>query len=163
MHRLHVGEQNGLLRRLVDRLAERPAAAQAGVVDGAQVGLGMCAASDVVAPRMNAGDAGVQRLDRREPRARIHVLRAHRAGEARDCREETVLALVAGHAAEQRVPHMPVRIDEAGHHDSALRVDHRRARCRHIRADRHDRAIFTCTDPFGMSPSCGSMVMTWHW
>lgn len=114
MHRLEVGKPDCLLRRLIYRLSERPAAAQTSVVDGPYIGFSVRPAADVMTPGMNACDAGVEAFDRRKPGARIHVVGRHRAAEAGNRWEEAVLALVAGHVAEQGVPHMPVGIDKTG-------------------------------------------------
>ena len=120
----------------------------------------MRATADVVTPGVDAGDAGVEALDRRQPSAGVHIVRGHRAAKAGDRRKEAILALIARHAAEQRVPHVPVCIDEAREHDP-LRPPITWAPGASTLAPIATMApLRTCTEPFGMSPSCGSMVMT---
>lgn len=69
MHRLEVGKPDCLLRRLIYRLSERPAAAQTSVVDGPYIGFSVRPAGDVMTPEINACDAGVEAFDRHKPGA----------------------------------------------------------------------------------------------
>ena len=106
----------------------------------ADIRLGMRRAAHVVAPGMHEGHAGIDRLRGGEPGALKDVAWGHLRPEPRHGREIAVLRPVAGEAAEQRVPHVPVGIDEARHHDHAGAVDPQPA-SRHIAADRDDRAV----------------------
>ena len=64
----------------------------------------------------------------------------HLRAEARHGREIALLGLVAGEAAIERVPHVPVGLDETGHDDHAVAVDPQAA-ARHVLADRDDVAV----------------------
>ncbi len=115
----------------IDRLGGRhaprrpiaEAAANTGFLQCAQVFLGMPRGDDVVAPVVHGGDAGEQRLGRRQQRAVIHVARRVDVADRRGGRKISVLRRVAGHVAEQRRPHVPMGVDQAGHQDEALAVD----------------------------------------
>ena len=83
------------------------------------------------------------------------------APRARDGAEIAVLRLVARHAAQQRVPHVPVGLDQARQHDHAGAVDGLR---RPVRLSFRPTATIspsrTCTSPPAMSPASVSMVIT---
>ena len=89
----------------------------------AQRGFRVLGRADVVAPVVHERDARVHGLGRREPPGRVHVIgRVERADGARR-RKVAVLLPVAGEAAQQRGPHVPVRFDEARQHEHAGAVD----------------------------------------
>ena len=81
-----------------------------------------------VRPVHAGGHAGVDRLDGREQVARVHVL-----GPEDLAPGEVVVDEVLGEgpvgavAAHRRLPHVPVRVDHARHHDAARGVDLRGA------------------------------------
>ncbi len=104
------------------------------------IGLGMGEAAHIVAPGVHERHSGVDRLRRREPRALKNVVRVHLLAEARDRREIAVFGLVAGETAKQRVPHVPMGLDQPGHDDHAGAVDLRPAAL-HVLADRDDLAV----------------------
>jgi hypothetical protein len=145
-----------LERRLVGHLgvghALRPAAGMAGADadrgERAHVGFGVRGAAHVVAPGMNVGGAGIDRLRRREPGPLEHVVRGHLRAEPGDGREIALLRLVAGEAAVERVPHVPVGVDEAGHDDHAGAVDPQAA-AGDVLADRDDVAVAHMDRPAG--------------
>ena len=135
-------------RPLVGRLgvgqALRPAAGMAGadadLGERADVGLGMAGAAHVVTPGVNEGHPGIDRLRGGEPRALKDVVSVHLLAEARDGREVAFLRLVAGEAAKERVPHVPMGLDQARHDDHAGAVDPLPAAL-HVLADRDDLAV----------------------
>ncbi len=135
-------------RPLVGRLGVgqtlRPTAGMAGantdLGERADVRLGVGRAAHVVAPGMHEGHSGIDRLRGRKPRALKDVIRSHLLAETRDGREIAFLRLVAGEAAVERVPHMPMGLDQAGHDDHARAVDLLPAAL-HILADRDDLAV----------------------
>jgi hypothetical protein len=133
-----------LIRRLGVGQALCPAAGVAGtdadLGKRTNIGLGMRRAARVVKPGMHEGHSGIDRFRRREPRALKDIVRAHLLAEARHRREIAFLRLVARKAAEQRVPHVPMSLDEAGHHDHAGGVD-LFAAPDHVLADGDDFAI----------------------
>ena len=140
---LEVGEVDRLARRVRLRRAVGEAAADAGFPERAQVGVGEFGPADVVAPVVHEGDAAVQRLRGGEPGALVHVLGEIDLAEGGRSREVAVLALVARHAAQERVPHVPMRLDEARQHDHASAFYHLRAARRNVAADRDD-----CAAPY---------------
>jgi hypothetical protein len=143
-------------RRLVGHLgvghALRPTAgmpgADADLRERAHVGFGMRGAAHVVAPGMNVGGAGIDRLGCGEPGALEHVVRGHLRAEPRDGREIALLRLVTGETAIERVPHVPVGLDEAGHDDHAVAVDPQAA-AGDVLADRDDVAVAHMDGPAG--------------
>src|SRR5262245_62380619 len=98
------------------------AGADADLGERADIGFGVGRAAHVVAPRMHEGHSGTDRLRGREPRALKDVIRAHLLAEARDGREIAFLGLVAGETAVERVPHVPIGLDQAGHSANAPAV-----------------------------------------
>ena len=135
------------------------AGADSGLRERANVGFGVRGAAHVMAPGVHVGHAGIDRLGRGEPRGLEHVVRGHLRTEPRDGREISLLRLVAGEAAVERVPHVPVGLDETGHDDHAVAVDPQAA-AGDVLADRDDVAVAHMDDPPAMSPSAGSMVIT---
>ena len=77
---------------------------------------------------MHERDAGIDRLGGGQPTRGVHVVggieRAHGARRG----EVAVLLAVAGEAAQQRGPNVPVRLDESRQHEHAGAVDDLRAR-----------------------------------
>ena len=136
------------------------ARAQAGFAQGPQVRLGEFGAADVVAPVVDEGDAGIDRLGRGQPGALVHVVGLVKPAERCGGAEIAVLRLVAGHAAQQRVPHVPVGLDEARQHDHALALDHRAPGASSSRPTATITPSWTCTSPPARSPAPGSIVMT---
>ena len=90
---------------------------------------------------MNEGDAGVDRLRAREPCPTVHVAGLEFLPKRRCGAKIAELRLFARHAAQQRIPHMPVRLDQSGHQDHALALDRRRARRLDELADLDDDAV----------------------
>ena len=107
-----------------------------GVVDGLQV----------VRPVDGRGDAGVEGLDGRQPVAGGDVLRAELLAVLEVVPDEVLGERpVRAVAAHRRLPHVPVGVDHAGHHDAAGGVDllravgHVEARARPRRSGRRRR------------------------
>ena len=128
VHAREVGDAERLGERRRTRRAIREAAAQSGLLHRPQVLDRVLVGHDVVAPIVHRRDAGVQRFGSGEQRAVIHVARRVDLAERRGHREIAVRAVVAGHVAQQRRPHVPMGIDQAGHDDEAAAVDDLRAR-----------------------------------
>ena len=118
----------------------RESAAQPGFPERSQVGGGELGAADVVAPVVDERESAEQRLDGGQAGSLVHVAGREQLAQGRDGREIAELALVAGHAPEQRVPHVPVRVNEARQHDGAASVDHLSAGGLEVGADGNDRA-----------------------
>ena len=77
-----IGETDARAVRHALRAAIGETRAQPGLLERAQIGLGIIEAADVVAPVVHEGDAGIDRLGGREPRALIHVARLRISGRA---------------------------------------------------------------------------------
>ncbi len=135
------GEVDRLGRGQPSRVRERESAAQPGLGERPQIGIGMLGAADIVTPVMHEGDAAVERFGRGQARAVIHVARQERLAQGRGGGKIAARGLVAGHAAQQRVPHMPMGLDQAGQRDHVPAVDHHRIRRGEAAADRDDRAV----------------------
>ncbi len=138
------GFERPLIGRLGVRHALRPAAgmtrADADLGEPAHVGFRVRLAAHVVAPRVHERHAGIDRLGGGEPRALEDVVRRHLLAEARDGREITLFRLVARETAIERVPHVPVGLDQARHDDHAVAVDLLPAAL-DVLADRDDLAV----------------------
>ena len=117
------------------------ARAEPGLLQRAQIGPRVVGAPDIVAPVVHEGDAGIDRLGGGEPRALVDVVRRAQFAEQQRGAEIAVVGLLARHAAEQRVPHVPVRLDQARQHDHAAAVDGPRARRVEVLSDRDDDAV----------------------
>jgi hypothetical protein len=86
--------------------------------------------------------ARVQRLERAGVVADVDVLRAVEAADLAEHDREVVVERAGGqHAADRRLPRVPVRVDEAGHHDHPGRVDLLGVRDPEIPPDVHDLAV----------------------
>ena len=113
-------------RLLVHRRADHVQRADAAVVERVERRIGMLGAARRMAGVDDGGDAGIERGDRRQLGAEIHVeraiVRAQRLGDDVDIGEEIVD--IGHHAAHDAEPHMMVGVDEARHDDAAGGVDH---------------------------------------
>ena len=78
-----------------------------------------------VRPVEHAGDAGVDRAERAEQVGGIDVVR-HHLGAERALHDVAIVLqrAVRQHVAQEALPHVPVGIDEARHHDRLRGVDH---------------------------------------
>jgi hypothetical protein len=114
--------------------------ANAGIVERVERSAGMPRAARRMAGVDNGGNAGVERGDRRQLRAEIHVeraiVRAQRLGDNIDIGEEIVD--IGHHAPHHAEPHVMVRVDQARHHDAVGGVDHQCVIRPEARADRGD-------------------------
>ena len=87
-------------------------------------GLGVLHRLQVVRPVHRSGHAGVDRLDRRHQVARVDVLRPERLPPLQVVPDEVLGERPVGAVPAHRgLPHVPVRVDHAGHDDAAGRVD----------------------------------------
>ena len=100
-------------RLLVHRRADHVQRADASIIERVERRIGMLGAARDVAGVDDGGDAGIERSDRRQLRAHIHVERtivcAQRLGDDVDIGEEIVD--IGHHAAHHAEPHMMVGID----------------------------------------------------
>jgi len=120
--------RGGPLRRwLLDVAVGEHEAAGHGLqrVDG---GVGVLHGLQAVRPVHDSGHAGVEGLDRGQQVARVHVLGAEEPPGLQVIPDEVLgQRPVRAVAAHRGLPHVPVRVDHAGHDDSVGRVDHDRA------------------------------------
>ena len=102
--------------------------------------VGVLGGPQAVRPVDAGGHAGVDRLDGGEQVARVVVLGAEDLAPLQVVVDEVLGERPVGAvAAHRRLPHVPVRVDHAGHDDAASRVDLRGALGhRKARADRGD-------------------------
>ncbi len=102
-------------------------------------------ADHALADRAEAGIGGIIDPDRARPRAVQHASNVNFAAaviaDERGCHalhQEHRDQPLGGIVRRQIVPHMRMRIDEAGRDDHAMRVDHARGGARHMRRDLDD-------------------------
>ena len=128
------GRIGGLaLRRPVGEARPDPGFAQR-----PEIFVGVFRSADVVAPVVDGGRAREDRLGSGEACALVHVARQVFLAQLAGGGEVAVLGPIPRHAAEERVPHVPVRLDQSREHDHPACVDHLRPRRFHARADCHD-------------------------
>ena len=122
---LQVARQMRGGRLFIHRRADHVQRADAGIVERVQRRIGMLGASRRMAGVDDGGDAGVERGDRRQLGAQIHVeraiMRAQRLGDDVDIGEEIVD--IGHHAPHHAEPHMMMGVDQARHDDAAGGVD----------------------------------------
>jgi hypothetical protein len=91
---------------------------------------------DVVLPGVDGRDAAVDRLGHPETDARVVVVGREPCSVGEYVRGEVrAQVAVAGTAAQDRAPAMPMRIDQPGHRDHPGRVDELSTVARQRRAD----------------------------
>ncbi len=105
------------------------------------VGLGVLAGLVDVAPVGDGGDATVERLDGRQPRALIGVGRMEHFAQRPAHRKIELIGPLTDHAAQQRGPQMPVCFDQARQHNGVGAVDDGRPRRIDVAADSRDPAV----------------------
>jgi hypothetical protein len=119
-----VGEPAVSLRA---RPAEQEYAADAGVVQGLEVRVGVLGCDEVVRPVGDCGDAGVERLECAPERAGVDVLGSVVGREAGDHGGEVARqGGLAGAAADRALPDVAVGVDQAGQDEASGRVDRAR-------------------------------------
>jgi hypothetical protein len=138
---LEVGEIDRLGRRMRLWRPIREATAQPGFPQRFQVGGGKLGAADVVAPVVDEREPAEQRLYGGQAGSLVHVVGREQLAQGRHGREVAELPLVARHAPEQRIPHVPVGVDEARQHDHIAPVDRLRAACLEAGANGDDGAV----------------------
>src|SRR5262249_24771093 len=116
--------------------------ANSAILQRAQLRLRIAGIADGMSPVMNCRDPGVQSIKGSEPRALIDIVGRDELGESKHHRKVGVLALVAGVAAEQRCPHMPVSFDQTRQDDHAPSVDGCGARRSKALSHADDLAVF---------------------
>ena len=89
----------------------RPAAAQTGFLNRADILHGMIVAAHVVAVIANRGDTGINGFGRGQFGSAIHVDGLHRHAVTGSDGEVAVAGFVAGHGTQIGGPHVPVRVD----------------------------------------------------
>ena len=119
----------------------REAPPQARLLQPAQRLARMLRGTYVVAPVMNESDAREHGLGAGQARAVIHVGGLVHPADAERGREVAVLLLGTRHAAQDRVPHVPVGLDQPRQHDHAARVEHLGTWRLQPAAHRDDRAV----------------------
>ena len=93
-------------------------------------------------PVKHGGDPRVQRLDDPQQVGGVEVLGpVILAQHAADCLEVGGQGPVNTSPSGQRLPGVPVGVDEAGKHDHALGLDHLRTVCRKLAPNRGDLAV----------------------
>ena len=153
IHRRVVGEADG-------RAVGEPSA-DAHVAHGRQFGVGVLGAARVVRPVVHRGDAGGERLGGAETDGAIAVLGLHQRSEAGGHREIAERGNVgADEEAEQGVPQVEMRIDEAGNADHAGAVDDLRGWRLDLLGDRDDGPVADMHVAAARSGTAGSMVST---
>ena len=102
---------------------------------------------------MNRREAGVNRLGERQAVTVVYVFRHEVFGQG--VFDQEIAAAFDQKIAEDRVPHMPVGVDEARHDDHAVGIDNFRVRRRDFGRNGDDRTILDMhiatiqfTDPF---------------
>jgi hypothetical protein len=90
---------------------------------------------------MNSGHPVVNRFGGGKPGALEHVAGLVFDAEQSRGAEIAEFRLLARHAAQKRVPHMPVGFDQPGQYDRSAAVDHLGARCANALADGHDDSV----------------------
>ncbi len=91
---------------------------------GLDGGLGVLGGLEAVRPVDGRRDTRVERLGRAEQVARVDVLRPEDLAPLQVVPDEVLGQRPVGAvAAHRRLPHVPVGVDHAGHHDAAGRVD----------------------------------------
>ena len=136
-----IGQVHRLGVRRAERIAISVAPADAKLVHGADLGVGVRRAARVVAPVVRRGDTSGQRLGEAEPGAPVGILGLIMRAILRGNGKVAEPGIVVAYERPADVgPVMPVRIDQAWHADHASPVDHLGAGRRYPGSDRDDRA-----------------------
>jgi hypothetical protein len=101
-------------------VAVAEACSEARIDEGTHLGLRVGEVTDAVGPVVTRGDACVDGFEGRVPDRRVVIL--GRVGGPEPVQAE-VLHCVMGEAAPDRIPHVPVHLDEPRHDDAVGRVD----------------------------------------
>ena len=111
----------------------------AAVAQGLDGGVGVLRRVLNVRPIEYGRHTGVERTQRGDQIAGVHVLRATQGAEAaQNCLEVVAQRAVGQRVAKHAFPEVPMRIDEARHHDRVGGVDHLRIGRRQIGPDGRD-------------------------